>query len=70
MAQEKVQPLAQQVASEVGDNLRGPAQEAVESVRSTAVDAKDAVTEHGLAAKDDVTGRAQDAAGTVRSSSG
>jgi len=68
VAQEKVQPVVQQVASEVGDNLREPAQQAVASVRSTAQDAKDTVAEEGRAATQDVSGRAQDAAGTVRSS--
>jgi hypothetical protein len=69
VAQEHLQPVAQQVASEVGDNLREPAQQAVESVRSTALDAKDTVAEEGRAATQDVSGRAQDAAGTVRSNS-
>ena len=68
-AKQQVQPVVQQVASEVGDNLRGPAQEAVASVRSTAQDAKDTVAEEGRAAKDNVAGRTQDAAGNVRSSS-
>jgi hypothetical protein len=70
VAQEHLQPVAQQVAGEVGDNLREPAQQAVESVRSTALDAKDTVAEEGRAATQDVSGRAQDAAGTVRSTSG
>lgn len=68
VAQEKVQPVVQQVASEVGDNLREPAQQAVASVRSTAQDAKDTVTDEGRSAAQDVQGRAQDAAGNVRSS--
>ena len=58
----------QQVAGEVGDNLREPAQQAVESVKSTAQDAKDTVADEGRSAAQDVQGRAQDAAGTVRSS--
>ena len=69
VAQERVQPVVQQVASEVGDNLREPAQQAVQSVKATAQDAKDTVTEEGRSAAQDVQGRAQDAAGTVRSSS-
>jgi hypothetical protein len=69
VAQEKVQPVAQQVAAEVKDNLREPAQQAVESVRSTAQDAKETVTEEGRFAAQDVQGRAQDAPGVVRSSS-
>ena len=68
VAQEKVQPVVQQVASEVGDNLREPAQQAVQSVKATAQDAKDTVTDEGRSAAQDVQGRAQDAAGTVRSS--
>ena len=69
VAQEKVQPVAQQVAAEVKENLREPAQQAVESVRSTAQDAKDTVTDEGRSAAQDVQGRAQDAAGNVRSNS-
>jgi hypothetical protein len=69
VAQEKVQPVVQQVASEVGDNLREPAQQAVASVKSTAQDAKDTVAEEGRVATQDVSDRAQDAAGTVRSNS-
>jgi Protein of unknown function (DUF3618) len=68
VAQEKVQPAAQQLAAEVKENLREPAQQAVESVRSTAQDAKDTVTDEGRTAAQDVQGRAQDAAGNVRSS--
>jgi hypothetical protein len=68
VAQEKVQPVAQQVAAEVKENLREPAQQAVESVKSTAQDAKDTVTDEGRSAAQDVQGRAQDAAGNVRSS--
>jgi hypothetical protein len=61
IAQEKVQPVLQQVAGEVTDNLREPAQHAVESVKSTAQDAGQTVADEGRAA-------AQDAAGSVRSS--
>jgi hypothetical protein len=69
VAQEKVQPVVSQVASEVGDNLRAPAQQAVESVKSTAQDAGQTVADEGRSAAQDVQGRAQDAAGTVRSTS-
>jgi len=69
VAQEKVQPVVAQVASEVGDNLREPAQQAVASVRSTAQDATDTVTAEGRAATQDVSGRAQDATDTLRSTS-
>lgn len=68
VAQEKVQPVLQRVASEVGDNLREPAQQAVESVRTTAQDAGQTVADEGRSAAEDVSGRAQDATGTVRSS--
>lgn len=67
VAQEKVQPVVSQVASEVGDNLREPAQQAVQSVKATAQDAKDTVADEGRSAAQDVQGRAQDAAGSVRS---
>ena len=68
VAQERVQPVLQQVASEVGDNLREPAQQAVESVKVTTQDAGQITADEGRAAAQDVSGRAQDAAGTVRSS--
>jgi hypothetical protein len=67
VAQEKVAPVAQQVAGEVKENLREPAQQAVESVKSTAQDAKDTVAEEGRSATQDVSDRSRDAAGTVRS---
>jgi len=66
VAQEKVAPVAQQVAGEVRENLREPAQQAVDSVKATAQDAKDTVADEGRLAAQDVSGRAQDAAGTVR----
>jgi len=68
VAQEKVAPVAQQIAGEVKENLREPAQQAVESVKSTAQDAGQTVVEDGKSAAQDVQGRAQDAAGTVRGS--
>jgi len=68
VAQEKVQPVLQQVAGEVGDNLREPAQQAAESVKATAQDAKETVADEGRSAAQDVSGRAQHATGTVRSS--
>ena len=68
LAQEKVAPVASQVAGEVRENLREPAQQAVESVKSTAQDAGQTVVEEGKSAAQDVQGRAQDAAGTVRGS--
>ena len=68
VAQEKVQPVLQQVAGEVGDNLREPVQQAAESVKATAQDAKQTVADEGRWAAQDVSGQAQHAAGTVRSS--
>jgi Protein of unknown function (DUF3618) len=68
VTQEKVQPVAQQVANQVKDNLREPAQQAVESVKSTAQAAGQTVAEQGRSAAQDVQGRAQDATGAVRSS--
>jgi uncharacterized protein DUF3618 len=68
VAQEKMQPVLQQVAGEVGDNLREPAQQAAESVKATAQDAKETVADEGRWAAQDVSGRAQHAAGNVRSS--
>ena len=68
VAQEKVQPVLQQVAGEVGDNLREPVQQAAESVKATAQDAKETVADEGRSAAQDVSGRAQHATGTVRSS--
>jgi hypothetical protein len=67
VAQEKVQPVLQQVAGEVGDNLREPAQQAVDSVKATAQDAKETVADEGRSATQDVSGRSKTAAGTVRS---
>ena len=66
VAQDKVQPVAQQVAGEVGDNLREPAQQAVASVRSTAQDAGRTVADESRSAAQDVQGRTQDAADNVR----
>jgi hypothetical protein len=68
VGQEKVAPVAQQVAGEVRENLREPAQQAVESVKSTAQDGGQTAIEQGKSAAQDVQGRAQDAAGTVRGS--
>jgi hypothetical protein len=59
-------PVAQQVAGEVRENLRGPAQEAVESVRSTATEGGQTVADEAKSAGGQVRDRAQDAAGTVR----
>jgi hypothetical protein len=68
VAQDKVAPVAQQVAGEVRENLREPAQQAVDSVRATTQDAKETVADEGRSAAHDVQGRTQDAAGNVRSS--
>jgi hypothetical protein len=57
IAQGKVQPVLQQVAVEVKENLREPTQQAVESVKSTAQDAGQRVAQDGRAAAEDVSGR-------------
>ena len=69
VAQEKVQPVAQQVAAEVKENLREPAQQAAEAGagRRRRTPRTPWPTRARFAAQD-VQGRAQDAAGTVRSS--
>ena len=66
VAQDKIQPVAQQVAGEMGDNLREPAQHAVASVKSTAQDAGQTVADESRSAAQNVQGRAQDAADNVR----
>lgn len=71
VARERAEPVtraAGDAAREVGDNLRGPAQDAAEAVRSTAADAGSTVAHEGRAAAEDVRGRTQDAAGAVRES--
>lgn len=60
------QPVAQEVAQQVQENLREPAQQAVENVKSTASDAAGTVTEEAKSATSDVTGRAQEAKTTVK----
>ena len=66
---EKAQPVAQQAASELADNLREPAQRAVESVRSTAGDAAGAVQEQARSSAQDVAEGAKQAGQTVREES-
>ena len=65
-----VADAARQAATEVKDNLAGPAQEAVESVRSTATDAGRTVADEGRAAGERVQGQAKDSAGEVRDNAG
>lgn len=69
VAAERLQPVAQQVASEIKDNLREPAQQAVESVKSSASSATDNVTEESRRATQHVTGRASEAKDNVRDQS-
>ena len=68
VAQEKVQPVAQQVAAEVKENLREPAQQAVESVKVHGAGRQGDRGRGGPVRCSGRPGRAQDAAGTVRSS--
>jgi len=66
LAQEHLQPAATEMAGELKDNLREPAEHAIESIKSTARDAGSTVAEEARSATEDVTTRAQDAAGTVQ----
>lgn len=61
-----VADAAKQVASELRDDLREPAQEAVQAVRSTATDAGHTVADEGRAAAQDVRAQAGDSAQSVR----
>jgi ElaB/YqjD/DUF883 family membrane-anchored ribosome-binding protein len=60
------QPVAQQVASDLKENLREPAQQAVEEVKSTATDAASTVADETRTAASDVTDRAQQAKSSVQ----
>ncbi len=66
LAREHVQPMAQQVAEDVKDNLREPVKQAVDSVKSEAADSASTVTDEAHAAADDVTERAQEAKQNVQ----
>jgi ElaB/YqjD/DUF883 family membrane-anchored ribosome-binding protein len=66
LAQERLQPAATEMAGELKDNLREPAEQAIESIRSTARDAGSTVAEEARSATEDVTTRARDAAGAVQ----
>lgn len=52
---------AQDVAKEVGANLREPAQEAASAVQDTATDAADTVKSEASSSKDDLKGQTEDA---------
>lgn len=60
------QPVAKQVAEELKENLREPAQHAVDSVRTTATDAASTVADETKTAASDVTNRAQEAKSSVQ----
>jgi ElaB/YqjD/DUF883 family membrane-anchored ribosome-binding protein len=66
LAQERLQPAATEMAGELKDNLREPAEQAIESIRSTARDAGSTVAEEARSATEDVTTRARDAADAVQ----
>lgn len=60
--QDNLEPLkakATEAAKEMGDSLKGQAQEAVESVKATATEGVDNVKAEGQSAKDDVQDQAQ-----------
>jgi uncharacterized protein YjbJ (UPF0337 family) len=60
--QQNLEPLKQQatdVAKEMADNLRGPAQEAAESVRASATDAVHNVQDEGQTAKSQIQSQAE-----------
>jgi hypothetical protein len=63
---ETVQPMAQQAAKDVAQNLKEPAQQAVEEVKSTASDAASTVTDQAKSATDDVKDQAKSAAGDLK----
>ena len=67
--QENLEPLKQKatdVAKEMADNLRGPAQEAAEAVKSTAQEGAQNVKSEGETARDKVQGQAQDSKSSVQ----
>lgn len=65
-ALEHGQPVAQQLAGELKENLSEPAQHAVEEVKSTATDAASTVADETRSAAGDVTDRAKEAKGSVQ----
>jgi hypothetical protein len=66
IAQERLQPAAAEMAGELKESLREPAEQAIESIRSTARDAGSTVAEEARSATEDVATRAQDATGAVQ----
>jgi ElaB/YqjD/DUF883 family membrane-anchored ribosome-binding protein len=65
LAQEHLQPVVGEMAGQLKENLREPAQQAVESVKSTVQDAGATVAGETRSAAEDVTGQARHAAGQV-----
>jgi ElaB/YqjD/DUF883 family membrane-anchored ribosome-binding protein len=66
LAQEHVQPAVTEMAGELKDNLREPAEQAVESIKSTAQNAGATVTDEARSAAEDVKDRAREATGNDR----
>lgn len=67
--QDNLEPLKQQVgdvAKEMADNLREPAQQAVESIKSVAADGAANVKGEAQCAKDDVAAQAQESKDAVQ----
>jgi len=65
-ATEHGQPVAEQVAGDLKENLREPAKHAAESVKTTATDAASTVADETRTAASDVTNRAQEARSSVQ----
>jgi ElaB/YqjD/DUF883 family membrane-anchored ribosome-binding protein len=66
LAYEHVQPVVGEMAEQLKDNLREPAEHAVESVTSTAKDAGSTVADETRSAAEDVERQAREATGKVR----
>jgi ElaB/YqjD/DUF883 family membrane-anchored ribosome-binding protein len=66
LAQEHIVPVAGDLADQLKDNLRQPAEQAVESIKSTAQDAGSAVAEETRSATSDITGQVHNAKDRVK----
>jgi ElaB/YqjD/DUF883 family membrane-anchored ribosome-binding protein len=66
LAQEHLQPVVGDVAGQLKDNLREPAEQAVESIKSTAQDAGSTVADETRSAAEDLKDHAQHATERVK----